>query len=115
MRLHPLNKIRALRLRKNPVWTQARLARRVGCTQREISAYERGVRGLSLTMAVRLARTLGTPVEGVFYGLAENVDHYLGERITSEDDEPPDAPVPSPHLLLFVYETKPSLCPCPCP
>lgn len=95
MSKNPSNQIRKLRMMKCPPWTQARLAIRVGCTQKEISAYECGTRGLSLSMAVRLARVLGQPVETIVSGLVEVIDYWLGERSREGvPTEPEPGPVP---------------------
>lgn len=80
MAKYPHNHIRRYRRMKYPAWSQSDLARRVGCTQREISKYEQGRRGVSLPMALRLARCLGQPVETLFDGWCASIDDWLGAR-----------------------------------
>jgi len=46
--------------------TQEELARRVGCTRQTIIALEQGRYVPSVTLAFRIARTFGVPVEEVF-------------------------------------------------
>lgn len=67
---HP-NDIKRLRLKMEPAWQQRELAERSGCTQSEISAYERGTVQPSLAKALCIARAFGRVVEDVFFGLAE--------------------------------------------
>lgn len=67
---HP-NDIKRLRLKMQPAWHQRELAERSGCTQSEISAYERGTVQPSLAKALRIARAFGRAIEEVFFGLAE--------------------------------------------
>lgn len=42
--------------------TQAQLADKIGCHQKDISRWERGVRSLSLPYALALSDALGVPV-----------------------------------------------------
>ena len=65
------NDIKRLRLKMQPAWHQRELAERSGCTQSEISAYERGTVQPSLAKALRIARAFGRVIEEVFFGLAE--------------------------------------------
>lgn len=47
-------------------WTQAELAERVGVTRKTVNTVENGVFTPSTTLALKLARTLGTTVEALF-------------------------------------------------
>lgn len=57
--------LRALRQAQN--LTQAELARRLGISSRTIRAMETGTYAPSITLACRVARELGRPVEAVFH------------------------------------------------
>lgn len=59
------NRIRRLRFDHGEM-TQEELARRVGCTRQTIIALEQGRYVPSVTLAFRIARTFGVPVEEVF-------------------------------------------------
>jgi putative transcriptional regulator len=59
------NQIRRLRFDHGEM-TQADLAQRVGVTRQTIIALEAGKYVPSLTLAFKLARTFGVPVEEVF-------------------------------------------------
>lgn len=59
------NRIRRLRFDHGEM-TQEELARRVGCTRQTIIALEQGKYVPSVTLAFRIARTFGVPVEDVF-------------------------------------------------
>jgi putative transcriptional regulator len=47
-------------------WTQAELAERVGVSRKTINTVENGVFIPSTVLALKLARALGRPVEGLF-------------------------------------------------
>ena len=47
-------------------WTQAELAERVGVSRKTINTVENGVFIPSTLLALKLARALGRPVEGLF-------------------------------------------------
>jgi len=47
-------------------WTQAELAERVGVTRKTVNTVENGVFTPSTTLALKLARALGTTVEALF-------------------------------------------------
>lgn len=47
-------------------WTQAELAERVGVSRKTINTVENGVFVPSTTLALRLARAIGKPVEALF-------------------------------------------------
>lgn len=47
-------------------WTQAQLAERVGVSRKTINTVENGVFIPSTLLALKLARALGKPVEGLF-------------------------------------------------
>jgi putative transcriptional regulator len=47
-------------------WTQAELAERVGVSRKTINTVENGVFVPSTTLALKLARALGQPVETLF-------------------------------------------------
>ncbi|THD35571.1 MAG: transcriptional regulator [Sphingomonas sp.] len=47
-------------------WTQAKLAERVGVSRKTINTVENGVFVPSTTLALKLARALGTTVEEIF-------------------------------------------------
>lgn len=47
-------------------WTQAELAERVGVSRKTINTVENGVFVPSTTLALKLARALGTTVEEIF-------------------------------------------------
>ena len=59
------NKIRRLRF-ENGEMTQQQLADKAGVTRQTIIAIEAGKYAPSLTLAFRIARTFGLPVEDVF-------------------------------------------------
>jgi putative transcriptional regulator len=57
------------RLRESRIaagWTQAELAERVGVSRKTINTVENGVFIPSTVLALKLARALGRPVEGLF-------------------------------------------------
>jgi putative transcriptional regulator len=58
------NRLRMLRAEAD--WTQAELAKRVGVSRQAIIAIEGEKFDPSLPLAIRIARTFGTTVEGVF-------------------------------------------------
>ncbi len=47
-------------------WTQAELAERVGVSRKTVNTVENGVFIPSTVLALKLARALGRPVEGLF-------------------------------------------------
>lgn len=47
-------------------WTQAELAERIGVSRKTINTIENGVFMPSTLVALKLARALGRPVEGLF-------------------------------------------------
>lgn len=47
-------------------WTQAELAARIGVSRKTINTVENGVFVPSTTIALKLARALGAPVEALF-------------------------------------------------
>ena len=59
------NRLRELRLEQG--LTQVTLAERVGVTRQTIIALEKGKFVPSVKLALRLADTLGTPLEDVFW------------------------------------------------
>ena len=59
------NRVRELRLQQG--LTQVTLAKRVGVTRQTIIAVEKGKFVPSVKLALRLANTLGTPLEDVFW------------------------------------------------
>ena len=59
------NRVRELRLQQG--LTQVTLAKRVGVTRQTIIALEKGKFVPSVKLALRLADTLGTPLEDVFW------------------------------------------------
>lgn len=64
MKRHSRNIIGVLRRQKH--WRQLDLAKRLGCYQSEVSAFERGAREPGVHLAERIARVLGKKVEEVF-------------------------------------------------
>ncbi|MFZ5479094.1 MAG: helix-turn-helix transcriptional regulator [Myxococcota bacterium] len=80
-----LNAIRSHRLRKSPPMSQEDLARRIGSTQWNVSAYERGDRLPTLHKAIAIAAALGTHVEEVFFGLHDLAAHQVGGRVHETD------------------------------
>lgn len=46
--------------------TQAQLAARIGCTQKDVSRWEHGVRTPSAAYSMALAEALGVPVSAIF-------------------------------------------------
>jgi len=58
------NRLREARAERG--WTQADLAERVGVTRKTINTVENGVFVPSTVLALKLARVLETPVEGLF-------------------------------------------------
>ena len=58
------NRIREAREAKG--WTQAQLAERIGVSRKTINTVENGVFVPSTVIALKLARALGEPVEGLF-------------------------------------------------
>lgn len=59
------NNIRRLRFEHDEM-TQAELAERAGCTRQTIIALEQGKYVPSITLAFRVARAFGVPLEAVF-------------------------------------------------
>jgi putative transcriptional regulator len=59
------NRLREVREQRE--MTQEALARRVGVTRQTIIAVEKGKFGPSVTLALQLARVLGTTVEHLFW------------------------------------------------
>lgn len=59
------NRLRVLRAERE--LTQQELADRVGVTRKTVSTVERRVFVPSTTLALRLSRALGVPVEEIFY------------------------------------------------
>jgi putative transcriptional regulator len=55
-----------LALRNAQGWTQADLAKRVGVSRQTINSIETGRFEPSLTLALKLARLFGKPVEAIF-------------------------------------------------
>lgn len=53
-------------LRGEKGWTQAELAQRVGVSRQTINSIETGRFEPSLTLALKLARLFGLPVEAIF-------------------------------------------------
>ena len=47
-------------------WTQAQLAERIGVSRKTVNTVENGVFVPSTVIALKLARALGEPVEGLF-------------------------------------------------
>lgn len=60
----PLHRLRDFRLERN--LSQADLAQRLGISGRTVRAVEGGRYTPSVTLACRIARVLGHPVEGLF-------------------------------------------------
>jgi putative transcriptional regulator len=60
----PANRLRDLRLKKN--LTQVELGRQAGISTRTVRAMENGGYAPSVTLACRIARVLGHPVETLF-------------------------------------------------
>lgn len=58
------NRLRVLRAERG--WSQAELAERVGVSRQTVNALETGRYEPSLTLALKLARLFGLPVESVF-------------------------------------------------
>ena len=58
------NRIREAREAKG--WTQAQLAERIGVSRKTVNTVENGVFVPSTVIALKLARALGEPVEGLF-------------------------------------------------
>jgi putative transcriptional regulator len=78
------NQIRRLRFEHGEM-TQQALAERVGVTRQTILALEAGRYTPSLTLAFRLARAFGRPIEGVFQydgdpAGGSNPDHHAPPR-----------------------------------
>lgn len=63
--MSPALPLKTLRLERN--LTQAELARRLGISSRTVRAMETGAYSPSITLACRVARELGRPVEAVFH------------------------------------------------
>lgn len=59
------NRIRALREERG--WTQAHLAELTGVSRKTVNTVENGVFTPSVTVALKLAKVLDTPVETVFW------------------------------------------------
>jgi putative transcriptional regulator len=57
---------RLLELRGERGWTQAQLAEQVGVSRQTINSIETGRFEPSLTLAMKLARLFGAPVERIF-------------------------------------------------
>lgn len=62
--MNPALPLKSLRLERN--LTQAELALRLGVSRRTVRAMESGAYAPSVTLACRVARELGHPVEAVF-------------------------------------------------
>lgn len=60
------NTVRELRSQRG--WTQAELAVRLKVTRNSVNAVETGRYEPSLTLALRIARLFGEPVEDIFLG-----------------------------------------------
>jgi DNA-binding XRE family transcriptional regulator len=88
------NALRRLRQTRNPPLRQRDVAARVGCTQSDVSAYERGDVLPDLPMALALASSIGCAVEEVFFDLHERVLASMGARLTAAANTT-DAAVPS--------------------
>ena len=58
------NRLREAREAKG--WTQAQLAERIGVSRKTVNTVENGVFTPSTVIALKLARALGEPVEGLF-------------------------------------------------
>ncbi len=58
------NRIKVLRAERD--WTQADLAERLGVSRQAVNAIETGRHEPSLSLAFRIARTFGQPLEAVF-------------------------------------------------
>jgi putative transcriptional regulator len=54
-------------LRAERGWTQAQLAAEAGVSRQTVNSIETGRFEPSLTLALKLARLFGTPVEGIFH------------------------------------------------
>lgn len=59
------NRVRELRTAEG--WTQADLALRLKVSRNSVNAIETGRYEPSLTLAMRIARVFGKPVEGIFF------------------------------------------------
>lgn len=90
MRIEPgrPNRIRSLRLLKQPSMSQCELAQRFGCSGSEISKYERSLRTPTLAIAIRIAAALASSIEEVFVGLREQERELVALRVLADDDEP---------------------------
>jgi DNA-binding XRE family transcriptional regulator len=89
MPTHLRNDIKRFRLMMRPPLCQRELGWAVGCTQSDISAYERGAVTPTIEMALRIARTLGRDVRQVFYGLDARVSTFFGTASDAPGPEPP--------------------------
>lgn len=58
------NRVRVLRAEYE--WTQAELAERLGVSRQTVNAVETGKYEPSLTLAFRIARVFGRPIEDIF-------------------------------------------------
>lgn len=92
-RKYHLNDIKRYRMMMRPAWPQKELAERVGCSQSDISAYERGAVMPSLEVALRIARAFGRVIEEVFFGLAEATHRDVSrtEAESASGGEPSEA------------------------
>jgi len=70
------NQVRRLRF-ENGEMTQQQLADRVGVTRQTIIAIEAGKYSPSLTLAFKVARTFGVPIEKVFRFESDNPLHEI--------------------------------------
>lgn len=59
------NKVRELRARFR--WSQQDLADAIGATRQTVGLIEKGDYSPSVTLALKIAKAFGTPVEEVFY------------------------------------------------
>lgn len=78
-RMFSLNTIRSFRRARG--WRQSDLAERAGCSQTEISAYERGESVPALPTALAIAVALGRRIEELFFEHFEAACARVGERI----------------------------------
>lgn len=102
---------RLAQLRQRRGWTQADLAARTGASRAEVSAIETGRLVPSVAVALKVARALGEPVEGVFGAIDERPQLDWAWPAATADPRVWHASVNGRRLLLPVEPTAAGVIP----
>ena len=96
---------RILELRKKAGYTQAQLAEYIGIHEKNISAIERGLYGLSMNTLIALCETLGTSADYILFGkTTKSINNHIQELLSQLD---PDQQLDAEQLLeLYVKACK---------